>query len=218
VLAPGKPSSGRVTLFIASSNPGKLREYRQLALEDMANTVEIGLLPNFGEIPPFDESAPTFAENAAGKAIYYSRFAPGIIFTDDSGLVVPALGGAPGVHSARYAGPNATDEDRYRKLLRAMNGKEGNERRARFICVVAIAKQSRVLAVVSDCARGVLTKEPRGSDGFGYDPIFFFEELGRTYAELSPQEKNRYSHRGKAFRKLLEFLLATGWLHADPGT
>jgi XTP/dITP diphosphohydrolase len=221
VLAPGKPSSGvpaRVTLFIASSNPGKLREYRELALEDMANTVEIGLLPNFGEIPPFDESAPTFAENAAGKAIYYSRFAPGIIFADDSGLVVPALGGAPGVHSARYAGPNATDEDRYRKLLRAMNGKEGNERRARFICVVAIAKQSRVLAVVSDSARGVLTKEPHGSDGFGYDPIFFFEELGRTYAELSPQEKNRYSHRGKAFRKLLEFLLATGWLHADSGT
>jgi XTP/dITP diphosphohydrolase len=212
VLEPGKPSSGvsaRVTLFIASSNPGKLREYRELALEDMADTVEIDLLPNFGEITPFDESAPTFAENAAGKALHYSRFVPGIVLADDSGLVVPALGGAPGIHSARYAGPNATDEDRYRKLLRVMEGKEGNERRARFICVAAIAKQCRVLAVVSDCARGVLTKEPRGSDGFGYDPIFFFEELGRTYAELSPQEKNRYSHRGKAFSKLLDFLLAT---------
>jgi XTP/dITP diphosphohydrolase len=212
VLEPGKPSSGvsaRVTLFIASSNPGKLREYRELALEDMADTVEIDLLPNFGEITPFDESAPTFAENAAGKALHYSRFVPGIVLADDSGLVVPALGGAPGIHSARYAGPNATDEDRYRKLLRAMEGKEGNERRARFICVAAIAKQCRVLAVVSDCARGVLTKGPRGSDGFGYDPVFFFEELGRTYAELSPQEKNRYSHRGKAFSKLLDFLLAT---------
>lgn len=212
----GGPS--RVTLFIASSNPGKLREYRDLALENMGNTIEIDLFPNFGEIPPFDESAPTFAENAAGKALHYSRFVPGIVLADDSGLVVAALGGTPGVHSARYAGPNATDEDRYRKLLRAMEGKEGNERRAGFICVVAIAKQNRVLAVVSDCARGVLTKEPRGSDGFGYDPIFFFEELRRTYAELSCEEKNRYSHRGKAFRKLLEFLLAPGWLHADPGT
>jgi XTP/dITP diphosphohydrolase len=221
VPEPGKPSSGvpaRVTLFVASSNPGKLREYRDLALGDIANTVEIDLLPNFGESPPFDESAPTFAENAAGKALHYSRFVPGIVLGDDSGLVVPALGGAPGVHSARYAGPNATDEDRYRKLLRAMEGKEGSERCARFVCVVAIAKHGRVLTVVSDCARGVLTKEPRGSDGFGYDPIFFFEELRRTYAELSCEEKNRYSHRGKAFRKLLEFLLAPGWPHPDPGT
>jgi len=213
VLAPDRPLYGgpsRVALFIASSNPGKLREYRELALEDIANTVEIDLLPNFGRIPHFDESAPTFAENATGKALHYSRFVPGIVLADDSGLVVPALGGAPGVHSARYAGPNATDEDRYRKLLRAMEGKEGNERRAGFICVVVIAKQSRVLAVVSDSARGVLTREPRGLDGFGYDPIFFFEELGRTYAELSREEKNRRSHRGKAFRKLLEFLLAPG--------
>lgn len=119
---------------------------------------------------------------------------------------MPALGGAPGVHSARYAGPNASDADRVRKLLRAMEGKEGAERRACFVCLVALARQGRVFAVVSDCAKGTLTKEPRGKDGFGYDPIFFFEELGRTYAESTREEKNYYSHRGKAFRKALIIL------------
>ena len=121
---------------------------------------------------------------------------------------MPALGGAPGIYSARYAGPNATDGDRVRKLLSEMEGKEGSERRARFVCVTAIAQQGRVNAVVSDYAEGTLTKEPRGSDGFGYDPIFFFEQLGRTYAEISRQEKNQYSHRGKAFRKALAVLTA----------
>jgi len=170
----------------------------------------VDLLPDFSTLPHFEESAPTFAENAAGKAMHYSRFAPGIVLADDSGLVVPALGGAPGVRSARYAGPDASDEDRYRKLLRAMDGKYGAERRAHFVCVTAIAQAGRALAVVSDCAHGVLTTAPRGSDGFGYDPIFCFAELGRTYAELSPEEKNRLSHRGKAFHKLMEFLPLPG--------
>lgn len=125
---------------------------------------------------------------------------------DDSGLVVPALGGAPGVHSARYAGPNATDEDRYRKLLRELGGKEGDERRAYFVCVIAVARAGQAVAIVSARADGRITHEPRGNDGFGYDPVFFFEELGRTYAETTRQEKNLYSHRGKAFRKLLEVL------------
>jgi XTP/dITP diphosphohydrolase len=167
---------------------------------------ELELLPNFSDLPAFEESAPTFAENAAGKALHYSRFARETILADDSGLVVPALGGAPGVFSARYAGPGAGDADRVQKLLREMNGKEGEQRRAQFVCVTAVATQGRAIAVVSDLAHGVLTKEPRGTSGFGYDPVFVFEELGRTYAELTPNQKNAYSHRGRAFRRLLYFI------------
>lgn len=189
--------------LLASSNPGKLREYRALANDA---GVELDEMPNFREIEAFDESAPTFAENAAGKAIHYSRFTTETVLADDSGLVVPALNGAPGVHSARYAGPRASDEDRIRKLLGEMAGKTGDQRLARFICVTAIARQGRVLAIASDLAQGVLTEKPRGNDGFGYDPIFMFEELGRTYAELTRKEKNVYSHRGKAFRKALSLV------------
>ena len=187
-------------LFLASSNPGKLREYLELAL---GSGVAIELLPRFGEFPSFEESAPTFAENAAGKALHYSRFTDDAVLADDSGLVVPALGGAPGVHSARYAGPGATDAERVEKLLGEMRGKVGMERCARFVCVTAVAQAGRAVAVVSDLAQGVITAEPRGAGGFGYDPVFLFAELGRTYAELTPNEKNAYSHRGKSFRKLL---------------
>jgi XTP/dITP diphosphohydrolase len=187
-------------LFLASSNPGKLREYRELAGE---SRIELAGLPNFAEIEAFEETAPTFAENAAGKAQHYSRFISECVLADDSGLVVPALGGAPGVLSARYAGANATDQDRINKLLREMKDKKGDERRAKFVCVTTIAKQGRVLAVTSDFAQGLLTEAPRGTNGFGYDPIFLFPDLGQTYAELTNQEKNLYSHRGKAFRSML---------------
>jgi XTP/dITP diphosphohydrolase len=189
--------------LLASSNPGKLREYRELANDA---GVELDEMPNFREIEAFDESAPTFAENAAGKAIHYSRFSAATILADDSGLVVPALNGAPGVHSARYAGPNASDEDRIHKLLGEMAGKTADQRRAKFICVTAIARQGRVLTIASDFAQGLLTEKPRGKDGFGYDPIFLFQELDRTYAELTRKEKNVYSHRGKAFRKMLSLV------------
>lgn len=190
-------------IHLASSNSGKLREYRELAV---GSALEIELLPNIRELPPFDESAPTFAENAAGKALHYSRFTMEFVLADDSGLVVPALGGAPGVRSARYAGPNATDADNVRKLLGKMEGEEGDDRRARFVCVIAIARQGRVFVVVSDFAEGILAKEPRGKNGFGYDPVFCFADTGRTYAEVLPDEKNRHSHRGRAFRKVVEFL------------
>ncbi len=190
-------------LLLASSNPGKLREYRELVRDA---GIELDELPNLREIEAFEESAPTFAENAAGKAQYYSRFTSETVLADDSGLVVPALDGAPGVHSARYAGPNATDLDRIQKLLREMKDKKGDQRGARFVCVSAIARQVRVAAVTSDFAQGVLREEPRGDNGFGYDPIFMFTELGRTYAELTNKEKNLYSHRGKAFRRMLSLL------------
>jgi XTP/dITP diphosphohydrolase len=201
VHAPGKP----LRLFVASSNPGKLREYRALA-QPAGASVDLAFIPNFDSLPVFEEIWPTFAENAAGKALHYSRFSPGIVIVDDSGLVVPALAGAPGVHSARYAGPDASDADRIRKLLGEMRGKEGEERRARFVCVVAAAESGKVRGLFSASAEGILLEEPRGEDGFGYDPIFFFPALGKTYAEISREEKNLHSHRGKAFHKTLEFL------------
>ena len=187
-------------LLLASSNSGKLREYKQLAA---GSGIEIELVPNFRNLPAFDESAPTFAENAAGKALHYSRLADGIVLADDSGLIVPALGGAPGVHSARYAGPNATDADRIEKLLRAMEGKKGNERRARFVCVTAIAERGRALAVVSDFVEGTIAEEPCGSNGFGYDPVFQMLDTNRTYGQLPAEEKNRASHRSRSFGRLV---------------
>lgn len=174
-----------------------------------ASGTEIDLLPEFRELPKFCEGAPTFAENAAGKALHYSRLTEEIVLADDSGLVVPALGGAPGVRSARYAGAGASDADRGAKLLHEMRDKSGEERRARFICVIAAAKQGRVLAVMSDAAEGVIAEKPRGRAGFGYDPIFYFLERGRTFAELTEADKNEVSHRGKAFRKLIEYFLAS---------
>ena|SRR5215469_276694 len=191
-----------ICIFLASSNAGKLSEYQQLA----GSQIRIEPLPSLANLPPFYESAPTFAENAAGKALHYSRHTEEIVLADDSGLVVPALGGAPGVRSARYAGPGATDSDRCRKLLREMQGKEDAERAARFVCLIAIARRGRALAIVSDRAEGIVARESRGSNGFGYDPVFLFPDVGRTYAELSGAEKNMYSHRGKAFRKVAGLL------------
>ena len=202
------PASGKpIQLFAASSNPGKLREYRALS-EPAGAAVALEFLPNFNALPAFEEIWPTFAENAAGKALHYSRLAPGIVIADDSGIVVPTLGGAPGVHSARYAGPDASDADRNRKLLGEMRGKTGDERRARFVCVVALAEAGSTLGIFSASAEGTLLEEPRGENGFGYDPLFFFPPLRKTFAETSREEKNRYSHRGKAFQKALDFLVA----------
>jgi XTP/dITP diphosphohydrolase len=205
VSAQNKP----LKLYVASSNPGKLREYRALA-EPAGAAADLALVPGFDSLPVFEEIWPTFAENAAGKALHYSRLVPGMVIADDSGLVVPALGGAPGVQSARYAGPDASDADRIRKLLGEMRGKDGEDRRARFVCVAAVAESGSVLGLFSASAEGLLLQEPRGQGGFGYDPIFFFPALGKTYAEISREEKNSFSHRGKAFRKALDFLLASG--------
>jgi XTP/dITP diphosphohydrolase len=190
-------------VFLASSNPGKLREYRELA-GDAA--IDLELLPNFRNIPVFEENASTFSENSAGKALYYSQFCDGTVLADDSGLVVPALGGSPGVLSARYAGPGATDADRVRKLLAEMHGKKGDERLARFVCVTALAKQGRLVAVVSAAAEGIISEQTNGAGGFGYDPIFYIQALRQTFAQISSTEKHAYSHRGKAFRKILYVL------------
>jgi XTP/dITP diphosphohydrolase len=193
------------TLYLASGNAGKLKEFRVLA-EACGQNWHPEPLPSYAKLPEFDESAPTFAENAAGKAFYYSRQSDGIVFADDSGLVVPALGGAPGVLSARYAGLGASNEQKIAKLLFEMKGLEGANRSAYFVCVIAAVRDGRAAAVVSERVDGEILEEPRGSKGFGYDPVFFFPPLGKTFAELRAEEKSQHSHRGKAFRRLLEVL------------
>ncbi|HUC52953.1 MAG TPA: RdgB/HAM1 family non-canonical purine NTP pyrophosphatase [Candidatus Cybelea sp.] len=194
-------------LFLASSNPGKLAEYRVLAATAATSVaVELALLPDFDALPEFAENAPTFAENAAGKALHYSRLRDGLVFADDSGLVVPTLDGAPGVHSARYAGPLATNAQKIEKLLGEMSGKTGTERAAYFVCVIALAERGRAKAIVTDRVDGEILDASRGAGGFGYDPVFYFPALQKTFAEIPAEEKNERSHRGKAFRRLLAAL------------
>jgi XTP/dITP diphosphohydrolase len=196
-----------VKLYLASSNPGKLGEFRVLAATAVPSLrVELEMLAGFDELPKFEENAPTFAENAAGKALHYSRLREGPVFADDSGLVVPALGGTPGVHSARYAGMEATNSQRIQKLLGEMQGNASSERAAYFVCAIALAEQGRAIAVVTDRVDGEILETPRGSGGFGYDPVFYCPALRKTFAELSAEEKNQHSHRGKAFRRLLAAL------------
>jgi XTP/dITP diphosphohydrolase len=210
VYAPSKT----LRLYVASSNPGKLREYRALA-EPAGASVDLAFIPIFDSLAVYEEIWPTFAENAAGKALHFSRLAEGVVIADDSGLVVPALGGAPGVLSARYAGPGAPDEERFQKLLVEMHGIKGEDRRARFVCVVAVAESGKIRGLFSASSEGIILEEPRGQDGFGYDPVFFIPALGKTYAEISREEKNLHSHRGKAFRKAIDFLLSVNDEHSE---
>jgi XTP/dITP diphosphohydrolase len=190
-------------LLLASGNRGKLKEYEILAA---GRSIELQLLPGFAALPEFPEDAPTFAENAAGKALYYSKHADDLVFADDSGLVVATLDGAPGVLSARYAGLGASSEQRNTKLLEAMRGKSSAERAAYFVCVIALALRGRCLAVVSGKVDGEILEQPRGTGGFGYDPVFYFPEQRKSFAELNAEEKNQRSHRGKAFRRLMAIL------------
>lgn len=200
-----------MTLYLASSNEGKLRELRAMVPPSVGQTdsgrLAVELLQNFQELPAAREDHDSFALNAIEKALHYSRLADdGLIVADDSGLVVDALDGAPGVRSARYAGPSATDEDNNRKLLAALQDAPEVRRAARYVCVLALARGGELLALFSDRCEGRITDEPCGANGFGYDPYFFFPPLGKTLAEVSEEEKNRVSHRGKAFRKLITYL------------
>lgn len=212
---PGKDDDPRLhgrtlRLLLASSNAGKLVEFRALAaVSQVRISIELDLLPRFSELPAFVECAPTFAENAAGKALHYSRYSDLPVIADDSGLVVDALGGAPGVHSARYAGAQASAAERIAKLLSELRTRGAPDRKARFVCVLALASRGRAMGVFSDSVEGEILEASRGGAGFGYDPVFFFPHLAKTFAELSAEEKNLHSHRGKAFRKLLDFLVSS---------
>ena len=192
-------------LYLASSNSGKLKEFSAIAAE-IHSKIELALLPGFSQLAAFPEDAPTFAENAVGKASHASAVSSEVVCADDSGLVVPALGSEPGVRSARYAGPDASDAQNIARLLSAMAGKKNEARAAYFVCVLAVVRKGDALAVISNRVDGFILETPRGSGGFGYDPVFYFPPLDKSFSELSSAEKNLYSHRGKAFRRLLEVL------------
>jgi XTP/dITP diphosphohydrolase len=218
-------------LYLASRNPGKLREFREAA---RWRAIRVECVPGIEEIPECLEDGTTFEENARKKALHYSAYVSGPVFADDSGISVDALAGAPGVFSARFAGPEAADDENNRKLMEELRNAEEELRRlqlvieqfhplegngnartatcqpfrrtAHYVCVVALAQEGRVLCVTEGRADGVILNEPRGRGGFGYDPYFFYPPLGKTFAELSAEEKFTVSHRGEAFRKLLEML------------
>ena len=172
----------------------------------MAAPAGVGIepLPDFDRIPPCLEDGNTFEENAVRKALHYGRYAPGLLFADDSGLEVDALGGAPGVYSARFAGPGAADEQNNRLLLERLRGAEN--RAARFICVIALVEHGGVRGIFRGAVEGTVAGEPRGPNGFGYDPLFYYPPFGCTFGELAAERKFSVSHRGQAFRSMLESL------------
>ena len=186
-------------LVLATRNAGKTREICDL-LRDFP--VEIRNLDDFGPIPCVEEDGISFDENAYKKASFTAKVLGFPALADDSGLEVEALGGAPGIHSARYAGPNATDAENNAKLLREMEGKA--ERAAAFTCVISIAVPSGVALTYEARCEGLIPEVPGGNSGFGYDPVFYYPPLNKTFAQLSAEEKNRVSHRGKAFAELKE--------------
>jgi len=202
-------------ILIATSNPGKLRDFAGAALQ---HGVEIAGIPHFASLPAVVEDGLTFEANARKKAEGYSRYAPGeIVVADDSGLEIDALHGAPGVHSARYAAPdlhnkepheadaNTDDEANNARVLRDLKGIPPAQRTGRFVCVLAAARDGKTLATFRGAAEGLILDAPRGTNGFGYDPLFYFPPIGKTFAELSAEEKSRYSHRGVAFRQFLRW-------------
>jgi XTP/dITP diphosphohydrolase len=200
----------RKPILVATSNPGKLRDFSGAA---SSLGIEIASVKDFSSLPPVVEDGATFEANARKKAEIYSNYAPGeIVIADDSGLEVDALGGAPGVHSARYAadaphlaGSNTDDEDNNAKLINALASVPPNKRSGRFVCAIAAARDGKMLATFHDTAEGIILDRPRGSNGFGYDPLFYFPQIRKTFAELTAEEKAHYSHRGAAFRKFLEW-------------
>lgn len=198
-------------LLIATRNPGKVLEYREL-LADL--DLELTFPDQEGLDLEVNESGATFEENARLKALAYARASGLPSMADDSGLEVDALDGAPGVRSARYAGPQASDADRYRQLLAALADVPAGQRSARFRCVVALARPDGTIETAEGRCEGAIGFEPRGEHGFGYDPVFVVQGYGgRTMAELPPEIKNRISHRARAVlaaRPFLEKLAAEG--------
>ena len=193
-------------LSCATGNPGKLREFRLAARPEASVAIE--LLPGFREIPPCVEDGATFEENAILKARHYGQRAQpgGLLFADDSGLEVDALGGAPGVYSARFAGPHSTDEANNRLLLEKLRGVD--HRAARFVCAIALVETGggELRGVWRGWVEGVIIGEPRGPGGFGYDPLFYCPEIGATFGEAGEERKFAVSHRGKALRTMLAAL------------
>jgi XTP/dITP diphosphohydrolase len=190
-----------VLLYACSSNPGKLAEFALAAQIAGLDGIQIRPLPDLESIDPPGENGETFEENAATKALFYSGFTQEIVFADDSGLEVDALGGEPGVRSARYAGDDATDVKNNELLLR--NLKSVLNRHARFVCAIAVARAGKLLITAGGTVEGEILEEPRGENGFGYDPLFFYPPLERSFGELPPEMKFSVSHRGNAVRSFI---------------
>jgi XTP/dITP diphosphohydrolase len=195
-----------VRIYCATGNAGKLREFR---LAGELPGIDIEPLADLKAIPAPEENGATFEENARLKAAYYSRFAPGPLFADDSGLEVDALGGEPGVYSARYAGVSfpksgATDEANNRLLLERLG--DNPDRAARFVCVIALAEGGEVRKTFRGEVEGEILREPRGPGGFGYDPLFYYPPFGCSFGEVDGPKKFDVSHRGKALRAMLQYL------------
>jgi XTP/dITP diphosphohydrolase len=200
-------------ILIATSNAGKLRDFAGAAAPF---GIEIATFPNFASLPTVVEDGRTFEENARKKAESYSREVPGeMVLADDSGLEVDALKGAPGVHSARYAADaphlmdnNTDDEANNTRLLRELKDVPPDKRTGRFVCVIAVARDGQTLQVFRGEVEGTILNRPRGTNGFGYDPLFYFPQIQKSFAELTPEEKAQYSHRGMAFRQFLAWYQA----------
>ena len=203
-------------ILIATSNSGKLRDFAGAAVQQ---GVEIAGIPGFSSLLAVVEDGLTFEANARKKAEEYSRYVPGgIVVADDSGLEIDALNAAPGVHSARYAAPdlqnkephqadaNTDDNANNARVLRELRGVPPDQRTARFVCVLAAARDGKTLATFRGTAEGIILDAPRGANGFGYDPLFYFPQIKKTFAELTAEEKSKCSHRGAAFRHLLEWI------------
>jgi XTP/dITP diphosphohydrolase len=186
-----------MTIYCATSNPGKLREF-QLAAPDF----DVRPLP--AKVPPPEEDGATFEANAIAKAEYYGQFVDGYLFADDSGLEVDALGGAPGVYSARYAGLDATDEQNNALLLRNLKG--AVDQSARFVCTIALVRDEELVRTFRGVVEGRILASAHGSGGFGYDPLFFYEPFGCTFGEAPIERKMKVSHRAKALEAMFTFL------------
>ena len=193
------------SLLLATTNQGKIKE-----LKARLNSLALGIfsLKDIHLTKVFPEKGETFSENARGKSLFYSQYWEHLTLAEDSGLEVDYLKGAPGVYSSRFAGPDATDEENLQKVLHLLDDVPLEKRKARFVSCMVLSCKGQVLAEIQEHAEGSITQKKRGHRGFGYDPIFFYPPLGRTFAELSSQEKNAVSHRGLALNRLNAFLLA----------
>jgi XTP/dITP diphosphohydrolase len=194
-----------IELLFATRNAHKTEEVRRI----LGPQFKVHDLAEYPDIPHIEETGRTFQDNAILKAVAVSKRMPGFVIADDSGLEVEALAGAPGTHSARYAGANATNTEKINKLLEELaRVRAKNEtRRARFHCALALAHDGEVVAVFEGTVEGQITERPRGLGGFGYDPIFIPKGFQRTFGELGPAEKNQLSHRARALEKLRTFLI-----------
>ena len=191
-------------LLLATTNQGKAREIKSF-LQGLP--LEILSLDDLGDFEPFSEKGRTFDDNARGKSLFYSREWGGLTLAEDSGLEIEALGGEPGVLSARYSGPKATDKKNNQKVLERMEDVPEERRKARFVSCLVLSRRGEVIKEIKESVEGRIAFKKKGTYGFGYDPLFYYPSLEKTFAELLPEEKNEVSHRGRALKKLKEFLL-----------